>query len=173
MNNKKRITIMKHLSLNKMEDGNIVDNLTVIIIMVFVFAVLFAFISYSKCVMIKLNADSITKEYLYKMEEWGYLKPEDKEALIKDLENAGFTVNRIETNIPVGKQAAYGDKVVLTITVSIQNPVYEILGAEKKGGEYVLDENGNQTNTGGTMFVKAGLSPILTFSVSMSSTSKW
>lgn len=170
---KKKYLYFYHPSSNRMENGNIIDNLSAIIVMVFVFAVLYAFISYGKCVMIKLKADNITKEYLYKMEEWGYLRAEDEKALKDALTEAGFTNISINTNVPIGKQVAYGDKVELTITVSVRNPVYEVLGAEPRGGEFTLDKNGYPTNAGGTMFTKAGLSPIITFSITMSSTSKW
>lgn len=163
----------------KMEQGNlIVDQLSSIIVMAFMFAMLLAYVSSSKLVQMRLAIDNIAKEYLYQMEQKGLLTGEMMGFMKDDLAAIGIYEDSIVfdgTSHTGTTQAAYGDKVTLKCTVTFPNPIYTLLSAETRGNgrPYELDENGNPTNPEGTMFTLGGISPTITYTANMSATAKW
>ncbi len=149
--------------LRQTERGNVVDYIAAIFIMLFLFACTLALINYSKIIQMRLKADNIAKTYLYKMEENGYLKSislsggySDKEALINAFEEAGFNDVNILTDTTT-KQVAYGDEIVLAVSLSMSNPLYDAFGGSKE--RY--------------LFGIKGLDRTFTFQIRMKSTSKW
>lgn len=141
----------KHFS--KTEHGWMVDQLGALLVILFVCAILVAFIQYSKLVEIKLSCDNIGKKYLYQMEQMGYMTAEDKQNMKNELANAldlteaqknSITFSGVGTN---GVQVSYGGRVELICNVTFSNPMAENFG---------------------TMFA-----PEMSYQINMSATSKW
>lgn len=160
--------------LSKKESGSLViDELGSLLVMAFVFAMLLAYVAYSKQVQMKLAIDNVAKEYLYQMEQEGYLSNEMMNLMTEDLvligvkrESISFAgTSHMDTN-----QAAYGDIITLRCSVTFDNPLYTLLSVEKhsNGQEY-----NPQTNASGTFFTIAGLNPTITYNINMPATAKW
>lgn len=169
---------MKPRFFRKELGSMVIDELSCILVMGFMFAMIFAYTGYSKMVQTRLAIDNVAKEYLYQMEQVGYLSSEMEHLMAEDLALIGVDKNTIDfsrTSHKETNQAAYGDIVTLNCVVTFDNPLYSMLSVEKKsnGREYTLDNNGNPTNPEGTMFTVAGLNPKITYTVNMSATAKW
>lgn len=166
-------------SLKKKEKGSfVVDELSCFLVTAFMFAMILAYASYAKMVQMRLAIDNVAKEYLYQMEQEGYLSNEMMLLMKKDLKCIGVkeeSVDFSETSHMVANQAAYGDKIVLCCTVSFDNPLYDLLSIQKhsNGEEYNVNSDGTLTNPEGTMFTIGGLNPTITYKVRMSATAKW
>ena len=113
------------------EDGTAIDILNSCFVLIFAFATVLMLIAYSKTVEIKLEADMIAKNYLYSMENQGYMDDDMKKA-IKDkfLEN-NITCTVIEKSTSENdkyttrEQVAYGQQVELFVKLEFANPIYE------------------------------------------------
>lgn len=139
---------------NLTEEGNIIDQLGSIIVMVFVFAMILANAAYGKTVQMKLSIDNIAKEYLYAMEQNGILDADNKNNMVSDLADIGVTVVDDFAGSTVEKQAAYGDKVKLICHVQFENPLYSVF------------ENG-------VVVTIPGFVQTIDYEINMSATSKW
>lgn len=144
----------KALKSNGQEKGNIIDQLGSIIVMAFVFAMILAFAAYGKIVLMKLAVNNTAKEYLYKMEQNGYMSDDDQKEMTAKLEERGITVQEDGFTGTTSSQVPYGDQVVLMCKVEFTNPLYSVF----KEGSYI---------------VIPGFPDKLTYDVSLSATSKW
>ena len=146
----------------KMESGaSVADYVGTIFVMAFLFAMLFSWISYAKLVNIKLECDNVAKKYIYRMEQYGYMLPEDRANMISDLNAIGVNVTATGYTGTTLSQVKYGDKVHLQCEVSFPNPVYELLGP--KGGR----------NSANTWFIRDNLQPTIIYTIKRTSTSRW
>lgn len=177
----------------KTENGDITDHLGSLIVMVFLFAVLFALIGYSQLVMLRLDIDHTAKNYLHVMEEYGFLPtdadiaahpeivPEGtptKEDLITDLSNLGVEVLDMpgfEGTQFIDKQVAYGDTVNLDVAVEFTNPLWKMIGESDDREAMDWDGNGNEVGTGKkkTMFISKLFEEKIDYQIKMKTTSKW
>ncbi len=136
------------------EEGNIIDQLGAIIVMGFIFALLLVYAAYVKSVQMKLRIDNVSKEYLYVMEQEGYLSDANLANLVADLEAEEVAV----TNGFAGTtfdQVPYGDQVVLTYECEFTNPLFKTFGQDD------------------SMFHIPGFEQMNTYDVWMSATAKW
>jgi len=137
-----------HFSL---EQGGLADLLGSVFLLVFVFSLLAAYISYSGLIEKKLKIDNIAKTYLYDMEEFGYLRPEAKTAMENDLANIGVSIsvnqtitnsdgsttttqgwNKMSAYMGETNQVDYGDSVFLICDVQFEyNAVNAIANLSK------------------------------------------
>lgn len=121
------------------------------------FALILAYASYGKITQERLAIDNVSKEYLYKMEEVGYLSDDDRDRLIEDMAAIGvvvndFSANGVSTNTT---QVTYGDKVTLALNVTFENPLYTTFSRNDSYIRFLgFEEN-------------------LSYNIVMSSTAKW
>lgn len=144
---------------NRMENGNIIDELGSIFVMIFIVALILVYTAYGRLTQERLAVNNIAKEYLYKMEEQGYLSPDDKINMENDLasEVDGITVawDAVTQNVNPEQQVTYGDTVTLSFSVTFPNPLFMTFSRDES-------------------YVKIpGFSNTLTYPVSVSSTAKW
>lgn len=142
----------------KIEKGNIIDQLGSIILVAFVFALILAYSGYGKVTQERLAINNVAKEYLYKMEEQGYLSSDNEDLLVSDMKSIGATVNstKLEDGTATStSQVTYGDKVTLALQVSFSNPFYTLFGMKN------------------SQFHIPGFEKELNYIVRMSSTAKW
>lgn len=157
---KKKFFCLKHL-----EKGNVIDQIGSIFVVAFIFAMILAYAAYGKVTQQRLSINNIAKEYLYRMEENGYMSDEDRENFVEDMSYIGVTVNGGATSVSAltakgevtdGTQVTYGDKVTLAFTAEFENPFFSLF-----------------TKAGGSMFRIMGFEEKITYEVVMSSTAKW
>ena len=135
------------------EKGNVIDQIGSILVMAFIFVMLLAFAAYGRMTQVRLEYNNIAKEYLYLMEQNGYLRAEDKTLLVDDFANAKANVVIEPDTTEV--QQTYGDKVTLHLTVTFQNPLYTVF------------------STDGAMFNIFGFNPDLVYEIKKTTTTKW
>ena len=150
----------------KDEDGNYIDMMAGVFMMVCFFAIILVMTSYGSLVDKRLSINNTIKNYLYIAEQQGGLTAEDVENLKDILSDYNCTVESITINGSTnwiakgnGNQIPYGDKIVLEVTMSFPNPVYEIVGTD--GG-----------NSRG-WFGVGGLNKTIQYTKTLSSTSRW
>lgn len=143
----------KHL-----ENGNIIDQIGSIIVLAFVFCMILAYSAYGKITQERLSINNTAKEYLYKMEENGYMSSEDIDNFKSDMAKIGATVTSMEANgeSTSCSQVTYGDKVILAFNVEFENPFFSVF-----------------TKEGGSLFKIMGFDEKISYDVNMSSTAKW
>lgn len=134
------------------EEGNIIDQLGSIIVMVFIFAMILANAAYGSSVQKRLNIDNVAKTYLYIMEQNGYLSEEDETNMTNELASLGVSVVSFEGTTKT--QVAYGDRVTLQCKVEFQNPLYSVF------------ENGAVVNL-------PGFPSTISYNIYSTATSKW
>lgn len=140
------------------EQANVIDQLGTIFVVAFVFALILAYSAYGKLVQERLAIDNVAKEYLYRMEEKGYLTSDDKILLEEDMESIGVKEIQFTSSSGVSTtetQVAYGDKVTLALNVEFINPLYATFSTE------------------GAMIKIFGFEKNISYDVIMSSTAKW
>lgn len=127
---KRRKSIFKRL-----EYGNVIDQIGSILVVVFIFALILAYSAYGKLTQERLAVDNVAKEYLYRMEEYGYLRSEDEDAMVAAMESVGAkvvsfgdTTREKESGSDV--QVTYGDQVVLDLTLSYPNPFFNVFSSD-------------------------------------------
>lgn len=147
------------------EAGNIIDQMGSIFVMVFMFVMVLVFAGYSKMVMMRINIDTVTKSYLYQMEEEGCLTAEMQQYMKEELRDIGVNygtdgdaISFAGTSNLGDDQAPYGSRITLQCSMSFPNPMYETIGQEKKGDAW---------------FTLPGLARTLNYTVKMTATSKW
>lgn len=113
------------------EPGNIIDQLAGVLTMCFMFAALLAYICFGRMVQIRLDIDNIAKKYLYQMEQYGYLKDQDKDKLIENLKNipevskTGREPEILPNTNTSTNVADYGELVTLDFKVYVHNPLHD------------------------------------------------
>ena len=157
----------------KKEDGNAIDWMAGVIVMIMMFVMIMAFAAFGRQVDIRLDVNTTAKKYLYKMEEKGYLDNSEYNDFLDELEGIFTTAEDVEvTSItdntgrngtPVGasNQVAYGDTVRLMAKIRFRNPIYTY-----------IDKNG-RNNKGTLWFSVAGLNQYTEYTIDVSGTSKW
>ena len=151
--------ILKNGRVLKKEQGTVLaDELGSLLVIAFMFAILLAYAGYSKMVQMKLSIDNVSKEYLYQMEQDGYLSEEMKGFMIEDLKLLGIYEDSISFEETTETQVAYGDRVTLNCSVTFANPLYDLLSADRHGE---------------SLFSVIGLKKTVTYKISMSATAKW
>lgn len=148
------------------EDGNYIDMMAGVFMMVCFFALILVMASYGSLVDKRLSINNTIKNYLYIAEQQGGLTSEDVENLKDILSDYNCTVESITINGSTnwiangnGNQIPYGDKIVLEVTVSFVNPVYDVIGTD-------------DANSQG-WFKVAGLNDTIQYTKTLSSTSRW
>lgn len=153
----------KHFVPKRFEDGNVIDQIGSIIVVAFIFCLILAYSAYGKITQERLSINNVAKEYLYKMEEIGYMSTEDFANFKDDMAAIGAIVNAASVS-ELGAQGVqtddtqvtYGDKVTLAFNVEFENPFYSIF-----------------TKEGGSLFRIMGFDEKISYDVIMSSTAKW
>lgn len=143
----------KHL-----EKGNVIDQIGSVIVLAFMFCMILAYSAYGKITQERLLINNTAKEYLYRMEENGYMSPEDIVNFENDMKAIGATVTSLEANGEETDcdQVTYGDKVTLAFNVEFENPFFSVF-----------------TKEGGSLFRIMGFDEKISYDVVMSSTAKW
>ena len=143
------------------EEGNVIDEIGSVLVMILVFALILVFAAYGKVTMQHLAVNNVAKEYLYRMEENGCLTSDEVTSLKADMKSTGVT-NTEDTDFlsnasDVETQVTYGAKVTLSLKVKIPNPLYTTFG--------------NKDN----LLYKSvmGFPQTFSYPIVMSSTSKW
>lgn len=151
----------------RLEKGNVIDQIGSILVVAFIFCLILAYSAYGKITQERLAINNVAKEYLYKMEEIGYMSPEDFQNFKDDMSNIGVTVVGADGSTDASvltaqgeqtdyNQVTYGDTVTLAFTVQFENPFYTIF-----------------TKEGGSLFNIMGFEENISYDVVMSSTAKW
>lgn len=153
----------KNFVPKRFEDGNVIDQIGSIIVVAFIFCLILAYSAYGKITQERLSINNVAKEYLYKMEEIGYMSTEDFANFKDDMAAIGATVNAASVSELSAQgvqtddtQVTYGDKVTLAFNVEFENPFYSIF-----------------TKEGGSLFRIMGFDEKISYDVIMSSTAKW
>ena len=122
------------------EDGNVIDLMAGVLVMVLIFAVIIVMVSYGSLVDKKLTINSVVKDYLYLAEQQGGLTVGDVENLKAEIKGYGANADSVTINGATnwvdkdnGNQVPYGDKIDLEVTVSFTNPVYATTGLNNDG----------------------------------------
>lgn len=119
----------------RLEYGNVIDQIGSILVVIFIFALILAYSAYGKLTQERLAVDNVAKEYLYKMEEYGYLRSEDEDAMVLAMNQVGATVVSFgettrEKESSSDAQVTYGDQVVLDLTLSYPNPLFNVFSRD-------------------------------------------
>lgn len=155
------------LSENAKEDGNTVDMMAGVFMMVCFFALILVMASYGSLVEKRLSINNTIKNYLYLAEQQGGLTADDVKELEGILSDYGCTLESITINGQKnhwiekgnGKQIPYGEKIVLEVKVSFANPVHDVIGTD-------------DSNSQG-WFKVAGLDDTIQYTKTLYSTSRW
>lgn len=121
----------------KKEDGDMIDMMGSVLVLIFVFGMVLAYFSYSKMIQMKMSIDNIAKEYLYQMEESGQFTTAMQNSMKAELQALGCTVNNFTGTSPTGStQAGYGSVITLKCSVTFPNPLYTNLGTASHTGTF-------------------------------------
>ena len=143
-----------HSIMRRIEPANIIDELGSIFVMIFIIALILVFTSYGKLTQQRLAINNIAKEYLYKMEETGYLSVDDMVKMETDMKEIGVTELTFGPETDT-QQVTYGDSVTLAFHVVFPNPLFSTFSQEDS-------------------YIKIlGFDPDLGYDVNISSTAKW
>ena len=155
--------IKEFLYHKRLEKGTVIDQVGSVLVVAFIFALILAYSAYGKIVQQRLLINNVAKEYLYVMEENGYMSDEDFESFVNDMAYIGVTVNATDVSnmgangyLTDDIQVTYGDKVTLAFTAEFENPFFSLF-----------------TKEGGSMFRIMGFDEKISYDVVRSSTAKW
>lgn len=142
------------------EDGSSlgVDLCACLMVFIFSFGMILAYLSYTQAAQMKMQIDNVAKEYIYKLEETGMFDNTMKNGLKTSLEACGCTVDMTTFQTNASTQVDYGKEVRYQVTVSFPNPLYQRLGGEVHGESIVT---------------VMGLKPMITYTIERRSTSRW
>lgn len=150
---------LKRLIWKKEEGSSIaIDLCACLLVFVFSFGMIIAYLSYTQAAQMKMQIDNVGKEYIYKLEETGLFDSTMQAGLVTELEGLGCTIVPGSFHTNATTQVAYGKEITYEITITFPNPLYERLGAEKKGASIVT---------------VAGIKPNITYTIERRSTSRW
>lgn len=141
---------------HKKESGVLaIDEVSCIFVILFTFLMIYVCACYVKMTQMRMEIDSIGRQYLYRMEADGYLTNEDRTLMIEDLVLIGVKRESINFQGTTINQAPYGSKVTLSCSVAFDNPICAVLS------------NRN------SIFHMTGLQETITHVIEMSATAKW
>lgn len=114
--------------MRKKKSAVLDDFLPTLIFLLLMAITIFLFIGYNKAINQKTTLNSIAREYILKMETTGYMTPEFKQDLYKDLKDAGFVGTSSGGSFSDGNftgttvsDVGYGNEIQLTIKVYTKN----------------------------------------------------
>lgn len=158
-------------SFRKKEHGTYIDMMAGVVMMVCIFALILVMLAYGSMVEKRLAINNAAKNYLYIAEQQGGLTQDDKVMLTSILKDYGCTVEEIKVNgtddviAPKnGKQVPYGNKISVSVKVSFANPVYTVIG---------LTDAQAADPTKVWWFRTNFISPTVSYTTTLSSTSRW
>lgn len=153
------------------EEGNFVDMMAGVLMMVCLFAIILTMLAYSALIERRLAVNNAVRNYLYIAEQQGGLQTTDVEALRKFLEvNYGCTDINITVNegvnwIDQGSfQVPYGSEIRLSVTMKMPNPIYQVLG---------LSEEQKANGGSDTYWFLVKIRDKIDYRVGFTSTSRW
>lgn len=82
--------MLRHCTKRKKARGMLDDFLPIIIFVMACAILMLSYVNFNTAVNKKISLNSISRDYMLKIESKGYLTAEDKDKLIVDLRNAGF-----------------------------------------------------------------------------------
>ena len=160
----------------KKEKGNMIDNMASILVMIMIFVMITAMVSYGRLVMIKLSVDNTVRNYLYISEQQGYLSPDDIANMTRQLAvTLDIREDAVDTSGTTITQVPYGDPVSVVVTVNFTNPLFKNLGITASNGrsrEWFGIESTNPTKNYGAKKIAKTLASI-TYTTSYTSTARW
>lgn len=119
----------------KKKNGTVIENMLVCLIgMVMVCAFLVIVFGAFSSINDKWNMRQAARETLLIMETEGYLKPEDEEALLKELESYGLY--DIDLTGTTKSEVNYGERIYLKITGTYDDNVLSFAGGISKVGKH-------------------------------------
>ena len=138
--------------ISRKEDGSSlgVDLCACLMVFIFSFGMILAYLSYTQAAQMKMQIDNVAKEYIYKLEESGIFDNTMKNGLQASLEACGCTVDMTTFQTNATTQVDYGKEV--------RYPLYQRLGGEVHGQSIVT---------------VMGLKPTITYTIERRSTSRW
>jgi len=153
----------KFFHIKRLEEGTVIDQIGSVLVIAFIFCLILAYAAYGKVTQQRLAINNIAKEYLYRMEENGYMSDDDFNHFISDMSLIGVTINAADV-ASLGAQGeqtdyiqvTYGDKVTLAFTAEFENPFFSLF-----------------TKEGGSLFRIMGFDEKISYDVVTSSTAKW
>lgn len=125
------------MRMRKKSRGNILDFLSIMLTILAMSILVMAYLECTGLMMKKLEIGQISRKYILKMETDGYLDEQNKERMLKELEEAGMS--KIDISGTTLQPVSYGDAVYLKIRGNVEG---RILGT---GDE--IWENGFKTAT--------------------------
>lgn len=115
----------------KKEAGSIIENMLVALVgMVLTTAFLVIIFGAFASISDKWRMNQVAREYMLLMETEGYLTAEDKEELIKELEECGlYNISLSGTTV---SEVGYGNRIYLKISGTYDNNVLRFAGGISK-----------------------------------------
>ena len=166
--------------LVRTEEGNVVDLMAGVLMMVCLFALILAMLAYSALLERRLAINNAVRNYLFIAEQQGGLTLENGNDLKTFIAtNYGVDIETIKVYVAEHEYNAgglgwinlhgtsdhemqnipYGTAFELKVEMQIPNPLYQVLGASNDGDMY--------------WFKVGGLSHTIPYTISLSSTSRW
>lgn len=152
--------LRKRKILYKKEPGSIfMEEISVIFVMVFMFIMMLIYSSYIRAIEMKTVLNTVGREYLYQMEQYGYLSNQMQIMMREDLIALGVIPDSIdfqETSHKEPAKAEYGEKVTLVCQVTFENPIYTVINVPQLNLPFLTESNRN-----------------VDYEIRMSATTKW
>lgn len=101
--------------------GNVLDFVTILITILAMSIIVMAYLECTNLLMKKLEVSQICRKYILKMETEGYLAEQTKEAMLKELQEAG--VSGVDISGTTLHPVSYGDAVFLKIRGTIEGRI--------------------------------------------------
>lgn len=121
--------------MKKKEHGNVIDLMACGWVLIFILLILVFYIGYSKAAQIRIQCDTIAKQYLYIMEANGYLKSDAYENMERAFEQSDI---RIVQNNCTMAQVAYGSIVKVDLIVEFDNPIASMISEENGFVDFMI-----------------------------------
>lgn len=155
-----------------MEDGNYVDMMAGVFMMVCLFAVILAMLAYSALVEKRLSINNAVRNYLYIAEQQGGLTAGNVADLQKLLgenygcENISVKINGEEKWIGSSGnvQVAYGSQIKISAEMDFPNPLCQVIGLS----DAQMADGGSDKH-----WFRMPIAPYLHYKNELSSTSRW
>lgn len=160
-----------------MEDGNVIDMMAGVFMMVCLFAIILTMLAYFALVERRLSINNAIRNYLYLAEQQGGLTEDDKANLKKFLvDNYGCDKETLEikvlwckkdggeSEVASGAQVPYGDTIKLSVKMDFPNPIYQVIG---------LTDEQIANGEGEKYWFRVKTNKSIYYEKSLSSTSRW
>ncbi len=99
--------------MKKKSQGNIMDLVTIGILILAVSIVMMTYLETTELMMKKLEISQISRKYILKMETEGYLSPSNKDSMLIELHDAGM--RNVDITGTTMQPVTYGDTIMLQI----------------------------------------------------------